>query len=90
MGRDLVLSNRKNFKINERIKYWRITIIFVGWALVAHADAADRERMYADMISVSGCLQARNAWAASAHPTKPKIILKKEVALVLIIPPKGK
>ena len=69
---------------------FQASIASVGWALVAHADAADRKRVYADMISVSGCLQTRNAWAASAHPTKPKIILKKEVALVLIIPPKGK
>ena len=31
-------------------------IASVGWALVAHADAAGRERMYAYMVSVSGCL----------------------------------
>ena len=32
-----------------------IIVDFVGWALVAHADA--------------GSLKTKNAWAASAHPT---------------------
>ena len=31
----------------------------VEWALVAHADAADRERMYAYAVSVSGCLKGQ-------------------------------